>query len=124
MIKETGLTLEMAEKEVQKWLDIKKVRPTKREKLKESIDEMVDFFKDGVLCLKEDGCIEQKLFFETGNKVLLTYKNRMSLKDLKEFTSDSHNIKVIAALTGELVGVIESLDSEDLGPGICISSFF
>lgn len=120
----TGLTPELAKKEVEKWLDIKRVRPKKREKLKDQISLMCEFFEDGTFILNDDGKIVQNLLFETGGKKELVYESRLSINKLNEFDHQSHYVNVVSALTGELTGVIAGLDSEDTEPALVITSFF
>jgi hypothetical protein len=131
------VTHEVAEKEVLKWLDFKKVDDEKRNEQESSIKTIQNAIVAGILILDEKlnfvYTLKWPLEDSEGNEVLnkLTFKPRMKtseadsrLKNLK----DPSNFEMIrcftAALTSESMGLLKDLDSEDTRVAHAISAFF
>ena len=124
----------VAHKEVEKWLDHKRVKPKHRESNPESIENMVDSFEDGTLVLNEDHSINMELAFpigEAGKIKTLNFKSRLSvgeihnnLKGVKSGDTDARIYAYIAALTDQPIGVIRKLDTEDYRVASAIVVFF
>jgi len=123
---------EVAKKEVEKWLDFRRVRKRKREENESTINELIEAFEDGILILDpETHVIKQKLLFDKAGKKELNFKPSMSvgegqraLKGIK--TTDSHGMLLayVSELTGEVKEVLRQLDSEDYGIARTIAGFF
>jgi hypothetical protein len=130
------VTEEIAEQDVNRWLDAKKFSESKRITMKESIKEMVGYVMEGNLIISDDGKITQKLNFEIGEeeKVFeLNYKNRIDLDDIHKRMVGSQvkagdvdgRIRVYAsALTSKPYALIGKLDSTDWSVASTIASFF
>jgi hypothetical protein len=128
------LSPDVARKEVEKWLDYKKVSQSKREDREDSIERLTDGFMDGTLVLNEDYTITQNLKFPTeGEKPItkLDYKPRLKvstihqhLQGVKSDDADGRVCAHIAAITGNPKGVIKALDTEDYNIGQAIAIFF
>ena len=131
------IPLETAELEVEKWLDHKRVKPKKRENLKENIEVIVDNICDGSLVLRDDYHFVQTLSFPVKNaageeKVKeLIYKPRLMVRDInakmkgvKANDPDGRVVSYIAALTDQPAGVISNLDTEDNSLAQQFASFF
>ena len=131
------VTREIAETEVLKWLDFKKVDQEKRSEQESSIKTMQNAIFEGHLVL------DDKLNFiytlkwpleDSDGKVTLeklTFKPRMKtseadsrLKHLKDPSSFETIRCFTAALTSESMGLLKDLDSEDTRVTNAISAFF
>lgn len=126
---------EVAQHEIDGWLEYKKVPERKRESFKDSVDALVDAVSDG--CLSVDGdthVITQTLKFPVGSEVhvdKLDWKPRLSvsnvhthLQGVKATDADGRVLAYMAALTGKPKEVIRSLDTEDYSIGQAIAIFF
>lgn len=115
---------EVAEQEVQSWLDYKKVSDSRREEKAEQIKALVNAIADGQVILNEDYTLTQVLLSEVGVEVKikeLTFKARLSgaqiqtyLQGVKPTDIDGRLYGYIAALTGQPKEVVRNLDTEDL----------
>lgn len=136
MIKEV-VTLEVAQADVKRWLDLKKIGDQKREDKKDGIDTLVSATIDGTIVIEDDCTITHKLKFPTlGDKNEigideLKYKARISTAQLQAAlrgskTADPYAIVIalVAVLSGEPKGVIVCLDTEDMAIGSAIANFF
>lgn len=131
----TKVSREVAENEVNEWLDFKKISTKKRETQKEYIDVLIDAMCDGVLVLKsETKEFVHNLKFPTEGEepiTTLTYKPRLQfsqvkghLQTVKTGDGDGRFIAYMAALTAKPKQVFEKLDSEDLSIAQAITLFF
>lgn len=130
------VTEEIAEQDVNRWLDTKKFSKDKRQSMKETIKEMVGFVKEGNLIISDDGKITQVLNFEIGEEDKVTefqYQNRISVDDIHKRMTGSQvkagdadgRIRVyVAALTKRPYALIGQLDSTDWSVASTIASFF
>jgi hypothetical protein len=122
---------------VNDWLDKKRIRPSKRESYKGTIEELASCVEDGILEFTEIGEIIHNLIFpitdEDGRETVtqLKYKLRVTeailepyKKGLKPGDNDGRLNAYVSALTGQVKGVIRNLDSEDLGIAQNIALFF
>jgi polyhydroxyalkanoate synthesis regulator phasin len=126
---------EIAEQEVGKWLDFKRVSERRRKDLADTIDALVDAVEDGSLTLEEGMKFKQTLKFpiktndtETAE---LTFKPRITvgevqtkLKGVKATDTDERLNAYMSALTGQPMGVIKALDTDDQRTGLAIAVFF
>jgi hypothetical protein len=127
---------EVAEKDVQRWLDTKKFSDEKRTNMEASIKEMVGYVKEGNLIISDDGKITQKLNFDIGEEEKISefeYQNRISVDDIHKRMTGSQvkagdvdgRIRVyVAALTRKPYALIGRLDSTDWSVASTIASFF
>lgn len=125
---------EVAEQEVQSWLDYKKVSDSRREEKAEQIKALVNAIADGQVILNEDYTLTQVLLSEVGVEVKikeLTFKARLSgaqiqtyLQGVKPTDIDGRLYGYIAALTGQPKEVVRNLDTEDLTVAQNIAFFF
>lgn len=122
---------------VNEWLDKKRLRSSKRESLKATIEELASCVEDGILEFDESGEIVHHLIWpitdENGNETIkqLRYKLRVNeammepyKKGLKPGDNDGRLNAYVSALTGQVKGIVRSLDSEDLGIAQNIAVFF
>lgn len=122
-------------KEINEWLDYKKVRPKKRETNEDSIEELVDAIECGDLIFDKD-TKELKLQLAvplgTNEQIKeLTFKARISvgevhpyLKKIKTGDGDGRLLAYVKALTNETDILIESMDTGDQSLATCIVVFF
>lgn len=129
-----SVSKEVAIKEVNSWLDAKRVRESVREKNKDSIDGLVESFESGAMSLNdENNEITYTLLFPVGDTSIktLVFKPRMKHAD---FTAYANNLPKndtrafinakIAALTGQNTGIINQIDHEDMRAIDDIAIFF
>lgn len=128
------ISKEIAIADVNRWLDHKRVRQTKREEYKQHIESLVSAVQDGLLTVEEDCIITQHLLFpigENGSIEDLKFKPRLSQEQLNPYVSklssgsaDERLRAYICALTGQAVGIVSKLDSEDNTISQSIAVFF
>lgn len=129
------VALEVAEKEVESWMDKKKITQSMRESLKDQIKILVESVCDGLLILNvetnewthflnfplgEEGTIPQLKYLPRLNDRLL----EPHLRGVKSDDGDKRLQAYISALTGEVKGVIANLDTVDKRVSTAIASFF
>jgi hypothetical protein len=127
-----SISKEQAEKEVNSWLDYKKVSAKKRESLKGNIAYLVDAMMEGSLILEPDTFVfEHTLKFPIGSVKKLEYKPRLTLKEIQDRTQNiktpspiESSIAYISALTGQPSSLIKEMDSEDNSLADYLSFFF
>lgn len=127
---------ELAEAEVNEWLEAKKVFPSTIEDNKDSVEILVEAIMYGVLKLEpEDKSFTHTLLFplgEDGASVnTLKYRYRVNDKILQRFMKgvsakdgDGRLNATIAALTETARGIIEGLDTMDKKVANAIAIFF
>lgn len=125
---------EVAGKEIEAWLDYKKVSESKREASAESIATLVNAICDGALSKQDDNTLVHELKFPLENEMSLTkleYKPRLAmsaihtqLQGVKPSDADGRLIAYVAALTGKAKGIIKGLDTEDYAIGQAVAIFF
>lgn len=125
---------EQALKEVEGWLDFKKVRGKKRELYKESIKSLAEGISEGYLVLGTDMVFNLQLQFPIGKDGAvkeLNFKPRVDVATLqdnkqgnKPGDGDAIILSIIAALTGEPRSVLAKMDSEDYDICGSIAVFF
>lgn len=126
---------EVANSEVCKWLDFKKVSEKKRESKKEYIETIVDAISEGDLELKSDGMILiQKLKFpgdKQGAVTVLEYQPRIKVNEIQSQmigvkATDPQSLlsAYVSALTKQPKAAIVAMDTEDWEIAQAIASFF
>jgi hypothetical protein len=129
------ITRDQATAEVTGWLDKKKVYETTRELQKDSIDILIEAVMRGDLKLNPETFVFTHTLLEpesVNNEIKeLTYKPRLNDKMLKPYlngvkTTDAEGrlLAYVSALTGQVKGVLESLDSADKKIMLSIAVFF
>jgi hypothetical protein len=130
------VTEEIAEQDVNRWLDTKKISEDKRQSLKETIKDMIGYVKEGNLIISNDGKITQILNFEIGEEEKVSefqYQNRISVDDIHKRMTGSQikagdadgRIRIyVSALTRKPYALIGKLDSTDWSVASTIASFF
>ncbi len=126
------ISRDLAEQEVNEWLDFKRVKSKKRESNADAIENLIDGFCDGDLVMdQETKEITLKLSFPAGNLNEFKFKPRLKLSDthtyLKNAKSGDLDARVLAymcALTGLNSGIVKELDTEDYGLAQSIAIFF
>lgn len=128
------ITREVAEAEVNSWLDYKKIGQEKRETYKKNIDNMVEAIMDGWLMLQEDKTFKHLLKFEVGEEKKVTelsYTPRITVSKIntamKGVPSNDGDARILAyahALTGTAKGILSKLDTEDYNISQAIVLFF
>ena len=125
---------QVAMQEVERWLDLKRIKASKRESNADTIEGLAESFEDGTLTLDDKGSITMNLTFGIGeNESIkqLKFKPRISvgeihqsLKGIKGTDADARIIAYMAALTGQMPAVIRKLDTTDHGIASGIVVFF
>jgi hypothetical protein len=125
------LSLELAQQEVEEWMNVKKVRTSVREANKENIQVLADGFMDGLLALnKETNEITQELMHPTDGVKKLVFKSRLTAGDKSKYLSraksdiNSQIVALLAALSGENSALIAGLDTDDIAVSRSLTSFF
>lgn len=129
------MSLELATAEVDKWLDRKKLLPSRRNNARTTIENLAEAVQFGILAIKDDGTIihtlQDPVTDTNGTPVLteLTYKARISTDEvlkaygrLKNNTPDAQLIALIELLTGS--SFITKLEVGDLSIAKSIGVFF
>ena len=130
------ISREVAEAEINSWLDKKKIKSSQRETNKDSIETMIHYMMDGELVIDEaTGQLIHSLVFPIGEGESikkLTYKNRLNDKMLEPFMKgvnvrelSSIYAAYIAALTDTPKSILLQLESAtDAKLAKAITSFF
>lgn len=125
----------MAAKDLESWLDYKKIFETTKDANEQNITFLVEMISEGVLSIDQDTFeITHTLLFEIGedHKISeLKYKPRLNdrmllpkMKGIAANDADGRLSAHIAALTNQPMGIIKSLDSIDKKIGSSIAVFF
>jgi hypothetical protein len=128
------VALEVAKKDVDKWLEYKKISDTKKESYADNISTLVNAVADGALIVNEDFTLKHELKFPLENEIKTTcleYKPRLQMKQIHQHTQgiksndiDGRIAAYIAALSGKPKAVVVSLDSEDYAIAQAVAVFF
>lgn len=123
------ITKEVAEQEINAWLDYKKIKPSQRISNKPHIDILVEGIMCGDLSIDpdKDFLITQKLCFPVdGLFDSLTYKSRASVGDIQKATNETKEVffSTVSVLTGKGASHIKRMDSEDSKVAYAITVFF
>ena len=124
-----------AQKDVERWLDYKRVGSRKREDNSAAIEGIVSAIMDGDMVVSNEGHeIKHILRFPIGNNDAvkeLNYKARLSIKErnkklkgIKATDTNEYLVALIAALADQNKAVIEELDTEDNNIAQNVALFF
>ncbi len=130
-----SISIEVATTEIEKWLDHKKVKQTKREANASTIESLVSAVQDGKLRFDDESKkLIQTLDFPLGNDGSikeLEYVSRIgigtihkNLNGVKSDDADGRLAAYVSALTNTTKGLVSQLDTEDYSIGQSISIFF
>lgn len=132
----SAVSLEVAEKDVNSWLNYKKLSTAKKEDKKDAIKKLIALIAEGKITLDPDTFIlKHELCFEVGETAKiqkLEYKPRINVGELQnnlrgvDVMEDMTGYMVAygAALTGQPKGIIKLLDTEDFTVVQTIAGFF
>lgn len=130
------ISRELAELEIEKWLEYKKVSDRKKEAYKDGIETLIDSVCEGLLVLRpEDHVLEQTLKIPIGSGDTeikkLEFKPRIKISSVhnhlagvKSSDGDGRLCAYIAALTSKPKDIIKGMDTEDYSVGQSIAVFF
>lgn len=129
------VTQEQAEKEVNEWLDYKKISQSKKASKKDNVDTLVAAVVDGDIIFTPEHTIKQILKFplsvDKDAVKELEYKARLStaqmqaaFKGAKMTEAYGMIASLVGVLTGEMTPSIGAMDSEDFSIAQAIASFF
>ena len=121
-----------ANQEVEKWLDYKKVKPSRRESLRAQIDLLVEAVQLGQLTLGNDHEWIMALDFPVGETNELTFKARITDAELSSYKRnikgadawDTQQLVFLCGLTTQTLGMIKKLDTSDRVVADAIILFF
>jgi hypothetical protein len=125
---------EVAEADVQRWLEAKRVRQSKKILLEGNVEVLIESVMEGFITIDENCNLTQVLRFPVGlheNIKQLNFKTRLQvlevspfLKKVEQGDGDGRVLAYILAATEQPLGIIQSLDTEDLGVSQSIAVFF
>lgn len=125
------ISIEVAQAEIQKWLDGTKVMASKQAASKSDIELLTDAVCDGLLVVNEDLTLTQKLLYPLEGVTELVYKSRLSVGDpasrLKEFKADDIHgmvLAYVATLTQKPNALIKNIDRKDYRISTAVAGFF
>lgn len=128
------VTREVAEADIQKWVEAKRFSKKKLDTAKENLEVLIDAVEEGILIVNEDFSFVQKLKFPFGQEIkidALAYKFRIpagevlsQLKGVKASDGDTRILAYGAALTGKPKEVLSKMDTEDYALMQNIALFF
>lgn len=134
-MEKSSITREVAEAEVNKWLDFKGVTERKREKQKDNIESLIDSVESGQLILNDDHSFTQVLSVPMNGEIPvreIKFKPRVPVSvfqiQLQGIKAGNDPLGVVIAyisgLTGLPKGVVRALDSDDYAVASAIAVFF
>ena len=125
------ISIEVAQAEIQKWLDGTKVMASKQAASKSDIELLTDAVCDGLLVVNEDLTLTQKLLYPLEGVTELVYKSRLSVGDpasrLKEVKADDIHgmvLAYVATLTQKPNALIKNIDRKDYRISTAVAGFF
>jgi hypothetical protein len=128
------ISKEIATKDVERWLEFKKVSEKRREKKAESIETLIDLVMNGVLVIEEDLKITQVLCHPLKNEQpveKLVYAPRIDVAKIhaamKGVSAEDFHGMIVAygqALTALPKKVLTAIDSEDYVGLNAVAIFF
>lgn len=129
------VSIDVAEKDINAWLDHKRVNDKKRESNAAQIEALTEAVQMGRLSFSQDEkVLVQKLDIPLGKNgeiKELKYKSRMvigeihqHLKGVKSDDADGRLLAYVSALTNQTKGMIGQMDTEDYSISQTIAVFF
>ncbi len=133
MIKNQAVDKETATKEIESWLDKKKVYEVTRESQKDSIDILIEGIMNGDLSLDEktNEFIHKLLVPDSAGITEMKYRARLNdamlrpyLNGVKSGDADGRLLAYTAALTQQPKNILSALDTADKKIMMSIAIFF
>jgi hypothetical protein len=128
------ISRDVAEEEIEVWLDKKKVFQETRDKYKDHIEVIVEAMMNGVLQLNEKMEFHHTLLFEIGEGGAIDHLDYLfrandkiiapHMKGVKNDDVDGRLNALIAAITKQTRGIISNLDTVDKRIATAIGIFF
>ena len=125
---------DVAQKEITKWLDHKRISEKKRETYEDQIETLTDAIADGFLSVNDKHELVHKLIFPLEGDLPLSeliYTPRLKvstvqthLNGVKTSDADGRVCAYIAALSSKPKAVIKGLDTEDYSISQAVAVFF
>lgn len=126
---------ETAQKEIEAWMQYKKISDSKREQMADAEAALVQAIVDGDLEFDPDSCkLIQNLKFPIGSQEDITqleYKPRVKKREIDQYLKgvkpqdiDGRMQAYMAALTGKIRNVLKDMDTEDMNIAESIVGFF
>jgi hypothetical protein len=122
---------DLAEQEVNKLLDLKKIFPKQRERMSLVIDEVVEAMVYGYVTIEADGKIIQKLVEPSDILTEIVYAPRIDpmvlnkkLNELKKINNQTVSLVYICCYTGLLEAQVNKLCQKDKNIADAIALFF
>lgn len=126
---------DIATKEINAWLDFKKINPKRRESLKGVIEAMITLVEEGTFVIQpETFVIEHNLNMPLGKDgqiKQLNYKPRISVASVQDnlngINSDDGiqlTLSYVMAMCGEARSILRGLDTEDYRSADLVAVFF
>ena len=129
-----AVSLEVAEQEVQAWIEKCRFRKRKVESNKEYVDQLIEGVIHGDLSIDEETHdIEMELIRPVGDVRKLVFKTELKVKEIRHKLksgnvsagdSDGRILAYISALTNQPFSVIDDLNTEDQSLASSIAIFF
>ena len=134
---ENAIAQEIAEKDVQRWMDFKNLKPRKREERQAEIETIIESICDGDLILDKEFNFIQTLrnpvVDNEGKSILkeFKFKPRLLLEDVEPFLMNVKSTNMIgmlaaytSALTGVGAGLTKKIDTDENKTTQAIVMFF
>ena len=129
------VNIEVATKEVNDWLDSKKVSDKDKELNQDQIDKLIDAVCNGYLVVNDDDTLSQTLKFpikgEDSEIKELKYKNRVTVKEIQTQMTGTKSGDFIGMLTAYISAAtvmpkafLKNLDTQDWSLAQAIGVFF
>jgi len=126
------VNFETATKEVEKWLDFKKIKPRRREQLQALIDTLVDSVQVGQLVLEDEMSFRMTLDFPVAEMSELKFKPRITDAELSKYKRnikgadawDTQQLVLLCGLTEQTTEIIKRMDTNDRNTADAIIIFF
>lgn len=125
---------DQALKEINEWLEFKKIGDKKREDASEQIEVLVNAIVEGVLTITDEKKIVHALKFPLDGELLISkleYKPRLRVADIhthmngvKGSDADGRVRAYVTALTSQPQNIIKALDTEDYSIAQSVAVFF
>lgn len=126
------MDLKSATEEINKWLDSKRIRESRREAREQQIQDLISAVQEGIITYNPDTHeLNHNLVFPQDGVEMVTYKHRVSPKDVERYLkgvaandADGRLRAWICALTNQPVNIIRNMDTEDYTISTSVALFF
>lgn len=128
---ENVVTREVAERELNGWLEFRRVSDRRRENFEEQVETLIDAICSGIVTITSDNEILMKLQYPSDLCKELKFKSRLTVRDLrtrlanvKASDGDARIEAYLIALTGTTQGAIGLMDTADYSLASSVVVFF